>query len=233
MKSLAVKYRYRESPHFIDNVGILKKMFDEFYTQTDFGGPPPSKTNQKLTHIFKTTADRSLEEMVRNGQLHLRKDAVQSPNPPATKATNTRTASVPLSTPPTTPVISNAHRCNPLKLWDKCDADTQAKLFRHMIRNAKLPQSLVAEWEAFRKEKGEKSVEERLLALEQGPRLAEKETATPEPASQKPIARTKSADLKTMIQERILENRRKRERDKGEFEETSEAEQKRTKFDSV
>lgn len=230
MRSLVIKYRYMASTHFTENQEKLRRMFEEFYTQTNFGGPPPSKTNQTLSKIFKAAADFSLEEMVRNGQLSWRKDAVQCPKPPVM---NTRTASVPLSTPPTTPVISNAHRCDSIKLWDEGDADTQAKLFRHMIRNAKFPQSLIYEWDVFRKEKGEKSVEERLLALEQGPRLAKEEAATPESVCSKPISRTTSVDLKSMIQDRILENRRKRVRDKGEVEETSEAEQKRTKLDIV
>jgi hypothetical protein len=241
VRNLVIKHKYLSSSDFVENQQKFSQMFEEFLSQTDFGGWTHSRTDKKLLALFKVRSDLTIKELVASGQLQWKANAVSSPTVPMTTQVTALGTEPPLATPPTTPILANKHTCNPRGIWDTSDAATQIQLFRYMIRNAKDPQSLISEWQQHignvRPSGGERTVEERLAALERGSSLPQEvnanATVTVPQVSKGANASGPKSSLAMMIQERKMENRLKRKREQSEAEANKGEEQKHSKGDDV
>ena len=161
--------------------------------------------------------------MLRTGEIMGTMDGLKYCKSPPKKLFLTTQGKVPLSTPPTTPILPAESLDDPLDIWSSCDGNAQARMFRKMLSTAKDPRRLMLECRMFldemqgkedrRSKSREKSTTTSPVRDESNAESAERMTP-----AMTPDAASESLDLKSMIEKSLREARAKRalEREKLE-----------------
>jgi hypothetical protein len=221
LKHLIITHGIFTVPQNAEEHGKLVELFGKFHADTKTLGMKIAPSDDALWQLFTLKVGVIQAEMLAQGELISTAQGLVCRKLTQKSLSVNTSRQVPLSTPPTTPLLPPEQLADGLALWNSLDGNAQARVLRKMLRAAKNPQRIVFECEEYCTEIRSKEEKEVRNSAEEPPNSHSRNEMTPRLNQRPSPSKTpdpEGLDLQTMIEESIRTARLKRALEKEALE---------------